>query len=288
MGKRTKKLLIETNPLIEAVKLDLPMASNYLEDGIIKFTIPNRKMFGLAIPRRAIQSKCAKKYIKDFRGNYFLANDNTVYTGISDGLDRRMNEQLLNRSFWDTAYIFTTEKNDLDGDGIKCLEFWSDRTIKKIDHYVRINEKPGDTAPLNLEKKKEYLDLFSTIKRILINIGRPFLGDFDNWFVLEGKGIRATGAFVDGSKFLVHKGSQAFPDFSDKIKHDIKYRKIVKKRQILLADDVLELKNGIYHFKKDQVFSTISNATTQVLGNSTNGWDVWFDVKGKKADVYRL
>ena len=91
---------------------------------------------------------------------------------------------------------------------------------------------------------------------------------------LSGKGIRAEG-YEDPGGFVVRAGSEAVRNEVRSIHPYLKELKSTLKAKGILVPEV-----DVLNLSQDYVFSSPSNASSVLLGNSSNGRIEWKDANG--------
>lgn len=94
----------------------------------------------------------------------------------------------------------------------------------------------------------------------------------------KGKGVLASG-YEASQGFVVKAGSQAVADTSEAMAQYV--QSAFALRQVLIANGVLTLVEGLYRFTQDYSFSSPSTAAAVVLGRSAAGRIEWKDARGR-------
>lgn len=103
---------------------------------------------------------------------------------------------------------------------------------------------------------------------------------------LDASGYLTRGILLDGGRFLVFSESRARLDHTKSFAGQKGALEL--KRQLLSEKVVSNSNNNNWLiFNKPYLFNSPSQAASLILGNPTDGWDVWKDNNGKKLDQER-
>jgi 5-methylcytosine-specific restriction protein B len=98
--------------------------------------------------------------------------------------------------------------------------------------------------------------------------------DANDTFVLKGRDAEAIGTLVEDG-FIVKAGAMARKEIVPSAVDSVTPR-----RERLIAEGILEERNGELRFTQDYTFDSPSGAAAAVLGRTANGWVEW-----KHSDV---
>lgn len=146
------------------------------------------------------------------------------------------------------------------------------RRFSKLDDYKKYIEENRRKYPAKQLKDNKRHDLF-TSKYYYLKKG-------------SADGALAKGILLDDKQFLVFGGSRARLDHSRSYtgqRGSLKLKRQLRSEKIVFKSD----NNRWLTFKRPYLFNSPSQAASLILGNSTNGWDVWKDIDGNKLNQER-
>jgi ABC-type cobalamin/Fe3+-siderophores transport system ATPase subunit len=213
-------------------------------------------------------------------------------------------ENMFDSSKYEDAYKAATNK---------MLGYFANKSIEKIHENIKCESKnilAENSKSFSKEDFNNFRPLFDLLLKIqnrnnIPNIGcssdistpqpenrksqSPQNEEEKELYSIDARGVKATGYLIGTpvpkkeSKIAVCKGSEA-------ILHNVPscLKSIVKMRNKLIKDNVLELVKDKYVFTLDYTFNSLSTAGGVILGRNTNGWKMWKDKTGKPLDeIYR-
>ncbi|QEA34679.1 DUF4357 domain-containing protein [Weissella soli] len=97
----------------------------------------------------------------------------------------------------------------------------------------------------------------------------------DRNIFLDAQGIKAVGYLNENDTVVIFAGSELYS--KDK---NLPSDFLFETRQDLIDNGIIEKNMGGFHFAQDYMTSSISKATSLILGGSRNGWSYWRDSGG--------
>lgn len=260
-------------------------------NGIKTYEIPKSVMKAISIPRTDLNSAAAKELITDEATVYFLFGEEETsekpiaYIGQSETPTKRMNLQLKDKEFFNTAIFFISTKKNMNRAHIKFIEETCIQQALVANTYdLKYNKNSSANSKLDPQQKSFALELYEEIILILGIIGHPIFKETkqDNQpiLVIDYKDITAQ-AIYSNEGMTVLNGSQAY-------KEEKAYAKFAcRKRAELIEEGVLEMENEHFVFTRDYTFRTPSGAGQVVYGRNCNGRTDWKTKDGKTwGDLY--
>lgn len=260
----------------------------YLPDGDPKSvkiaSITTDKIEVIQIPRAILAEN---KNLLDFKGVYILVDSlktdkPEIYIGKGN-VKSRVSQHVKNKDFWNAIlavklngnsgfndahnsyleHYFVKKAADVDMSVMKenkqspqCPEL-PDSTVSDLDYYISTIEILFSSLGLKCFQPKETQSkLIFTCKDKYGNIGR---GEYTEDGFLLYKGAVCS--------LELHRGTRSMP-FRDN----------------LINSGVLQKIGEHYVLQTNRVFSSVSSASSVVLGRRSNGWTEWKDEKGKTLD----
>ena len=251
--------------------------------------ITSRTVQAIQIPRSKIGEASLRNEIKNV-GLYFLFGINEsngqplAYIGEAENCYKRIKQHNRKKGFWDNAVGITSKTNSFTKAHVKYLEWYCHEQAILINRFLIDNSSIPTKPFISEQMEADLMDNYETIKILLSSLGFPILENIivktkpNEMLYCKGRGVEAKGQYTDDG-FLIFKGSECHPKFVPSANKFVK-----NARQRVLDAKVIEIKNGVYVFIKDYLFSSPSTAAATVLGRSTNGWTRWKDSKGKTLD----
>lgn len=272
-----------------------------MSNTVVEMLIPSNDPNGLRIVKLAgwigrafIVPRADIKEIKtlkeaDHPAVYFLIGEGEegpiVYIGQTDNFNRRLNQQLVARDYWNTALVFTGEL-DID------VQYLENLCIGAAKDARRYDIKNGTGTPgRNISDFQKIVNnkFFENIKFVTALLGYPIFQEApreqqaSEIYYLEdvnNKDASGKGALLPSGEFIVFANSRAriseTPSFNGsgpRLRKRLMEEKVFQK-----LDDIS------YVFTRDYIFTSPSAAGDAVMGRSTNGWTGWKNKEGKTLD----
>ena len=216
----------------------------------------------------------------------------TAYIGEAENLWNRLTTHDSSKDFWFTAIAFVSKDNNLTKAHVKYLESRCMEIAMVAKRYDLENGAKSVLPSLSESDIAEMEEFLSNLRLLLTAVGYPILQEVaskeqasvsDPLFTCSGKKALANGRMTNDG-FVVYKDSTATAQLSHTAikKNKNNVEKLITNGYLLKKD------NDLYVFIKDYVFNSPSAASNIILGNSTNGWQMWKDKDGKTLeDVYK-
>lgn len=272
-----------------------------MHNTVVEMLIPSNDPNGLRIVKLAgwigrafIVPRADIKEIKtlkeaNYPAIYFLFGEAEekplLYIGQTDNFDRRLNQQVTAKDYWNTALIFTGE-SDVD------VQYLEDLCIKTAKEAGRYDIKNGTGTPGRRISDFQRIandKFFENIKFVTALLGYPVFQEapkeqqVSDVYYLEdvnNKDASSRGALLPSGEFIVFLGSKARRKETPGFKGSGP-----RLRRKLVEEGVFqELDDKSYIFTRDYIFTSPSAAGDAVSGRSTNGWTMWNDKNGKTLD----
>lgn len=176
---------------------------------------------------------------------------------------------------YDYIIIFISkEKNGFSENEILYMEEYYYNKYKDSIYCHVMNKKPKGAVLAKLEelKVKRYIQ---EVNQMLIIINENIFNFNLKPHQIIKKGVKAKGYIVDDKLTIVVKGSEAVTEITSSSVN----RSLDKKRQSLIEQGILKLKNGKYIFYTDYIFKSKSGAAECILGTSRSGPETWKEIK---------
>lgn len=221
---------------------------------------------------------------------YFLIGEEdgkaTVYIGQTDNFERRLNQQVVAKNYWDIAMVFTGEL-DID---VQYLEYICTKEARESGRYEIKNATGTPGRNISDFQRVANNKFFENIKFVVSLLSYPIFQEVpkeqqaDKIYHLKlsrSNDVLGRGALLSSGEFVVYAGSMARIVEAKSFQG----RKGSGLRKQLIDEGVLQNQDGIsYIFTKDYIFGSPSAAGYVITGMSTNGWTSWKDKNGKTLD----
>lgn len=215
---------------------------------------------------------------------------NQIYIGEGETVRKRLDQHHAKKDFWQQAIVFTTRGDPLNKAEVQYLEA---KLVELAKGQKRCQLDNSNTPNLPGMSESDEAQIAGYLDEMLSLL--PVIG-VDAFeivreanlervqFYLKGKEWLATG-YPTNSGFAVEAGSLArgdnVPSMPEHVPSDF------KKREQLIADEVLLFEDGRYRFSVEYEFSSPSVAAAVCKGSSSNGRTDWKDVNGKSLKAYQ-
>jgi len=204
-----------------------------------------------------------------------------VYIGEGERVLDRLSRHEKTKDFWTRAVACTSLDETIDKSIAKWLEAeMLNQALETKRAIVKNSNSPG--IPLISESSIAIAKtFFNTMMFCLPSIGIDFFENgrkeenSSNFFYLKIKREKESMGTYNTKGFLVHKGS-----FASKETTQVCSPYIVKNRNMLVEQGVLEDVGAYYKLTQDYLFNTPSSAATTLRGCDVNGWSVWKNKDG--------
>ena len=256
----------------------------YLPDGdpksVKQAAITTDKIEILQIPRAILPEN--KKNL-DFNGIYILADSlkaekPEIYIGKGN-VKSRVTQHDKNKDFWNV--IFAIKLNDNNGFNDAHNSYLEHYFIKKaaeLEMSTLIENKQIPKCPqLSDPAISDLQHYISTIEILLSTLGLKCFQiketKSESVFVCKDKyGNIGEGEYLEDG-FMLYKGAKCRLELH-------KGTKSLPKRDTLIKDGTLKKSGSHYVLQSNKIFSSVSMASSIVLGRRANGWTEWKDANG--------
>ena len=240
------------------------------------------------IPRIKIKECVDRKELVS-TGIYLLfgkSEDNIdqVYIGEAESILKRLNQHLTQKDFWNETIVFISKDENLNKAHIKYIENRLHDIAKSSNRYLIENSLTPTLSSISESDRAEMEEFIDNIKMLVNTLGHKVFEDKrelntnkkrNTFFINSVRGAEAQGEQnTDG--FLVLKGSKASISNVKSISASF-----LKLKQSLINSNILVLKNDIYEFQDDYIFSSPSTAAVIIMGRNANGLLEWKLKDGK-------
>ncbi len=227
-----------------------------------------------------------KRNESSFTGVSFLLgrdddNNDTIYVGETEVMQKRLNQHLNDKNYWNDVIIVISKDNNLNKAHVKYLENIFYSLAVKSGRASIVNSNTPTKSSVS-EYDEAMLEEFISNSKLLVNtLGYKVFDTIEEtavkdnkqsdikFFIKAKKGTDAVGSIVaDG--FVVYKGSKASSSVTKSFPNH-------KLRNKLLESSIID---EDFVFVKDYIFSSPSTAASIVLGRSANGLTEWFTGEG--------
>lgn len=222
-----------------------------------------------------------------------------VYIGESENTYTRLQQQILQKDFWNDVIFFVNKDENLTKAHVRYLESRLIQEARASGRYTIENGNQSSGASLPMSDTDAMEELLTHIKILIVTLGHHFLepplGAIPNSsgapmvgampvsdaednireLSLRVSGLRAEAQQTDEG-IIVIKNSQAAENVTDKLSPGYK-----KLRATLIENGVLKAEGAKYIFTENTLFKSASSAAAMVVGYNINGLLHWKDASGK-------
>ena len=223
-----------------------------------------------------------------FTGIYFLVgrddyNNDTVYVGEAENMQRRLKQHLNDKDYWNDAIVVISKDNILNKAHVKYLENIFYSLAVASGRAVVVNSNIPTKSSVS-EYDEAMLEEFISNSKLLVNtLGFKVFDSIEEttaksktqedtrFFINAVRGAKGVGALVyDG--FVVFKGSKMATSVTQSFPNNAK---VLRQKLIDMA-----IVDADFVFTKDYIFSSPSTAATIIMGRSANGLTEWLTKDG--------
>ncbi|WP_227471710.1 GIY-YIG nuclease family protein [Paenarthrobacter sp. YJN-5] len=210
------------------------------------------------------------------------------YIGQTGAVGDRLKKHSEKKEFWDHALVAVSLTNAWTNTHTGFMEWTAIKKTTEAGRYDLDNDNdasnPHTPAPLESDCR-EYLE---TISVLLTTLGYPVLepvkeihiGDSQSDGVAETLVFREAG--TDARARPTTEGLLVLAGSIGKATHRSSLSpSLVRRRQDLVEQGIVEIRGNDYVFVKDQLFSSPSTAGAIVVGGNINGRITWKTPSGK-------
>ena len=255
----------------------------YLPDGdpksVKQATITTDKIEVFQISRAILSEN---KNFLDFNGIYILADSlkaekPEIYVGKGN-VKSRVSQHDKNKDFWNVIFAIKLNDNGFDDAQNSYLEHYfirkaADLGMSNLVENKQIPKCPKLSNPI-LSDLQHYINI---IELLLSTLGLKCFQiketQSDLLFVCKDKyGNFGEGEYLEDG-FMLYKGAKCSLELH-------KGTKSLPMRDALIQDGTLKKFGEHYILQSNKIFSSVSSASSIVLGRRSNGWSEWKDAKG--------
>ncbi len=257
--------------------------------GIKIADITSRTVQTLLIPRSSLDEVAKRDEIQNV-GIYFLIGATEegakpiLYIGEAENCLVRLKQHNQKKEFWNLALVAISKTQFFTKSHIKYLEWYCYESAKKADRYTLDNNQNPSKPYIPEPVEADLMDNFDTIKILVSTLGYPLFDSITkpkqkkDILICKGKDALAQGEYTEDG-VVVFAGSTANVGESRSVQ-----AWITEKRNKLIEQGILKLKDNVYFFTSNYIFPSPSAASAVVLGRSANGWIEWKYQDGKTLD----
>jgi glycerol-3-phosphate cytidylyltransferase-like family protein len=207
-----------------------------------------------------------------------------VYIGEAESVLKRLNQQLIQKEFWNEAIVFVSKDENLNKAHIKYLENRLHDIAKLANRYTVDNSIIPTQSAISEPDRAEMEEYIENIKMLVNTLGHKVFDEKREiqpklkqatFFINAARGANAQGEPTSDG-FVVFKGSKAAGATVPSMTQNF-----ILFRQKLINEGVLVRSQDIYEFPDDFIFSSPSTAASIVLGRNANGLTEWKQINGK-------
>lgn len=248
-------------------------------------------MQSVFIPR-SLLARAKKLSNLPSRGIYYLISDedgliSQLYVGQTTQGINRLDDHNAKKDFWNKAILFLSDDNQsFSLDNISALEKYAIEKAASSKRYD-VENKVDPRYEIDEYQKPVIEQIYDEIAFSMATFGYQLeeqsevLGDM-KIFHTTRRGIKTKGAYR-GETFDLLEGSEV--DLSVDPNNGT-YKKM--RQDLIKADDIQIVKDGIGILQKTLSFKSPSGAADFALGGSNNGWIEWKDENKVTLDaLYR-
>jgi hypothetical protein len=214
-----------------------------------------------------------------------------VYIGEAESILNRLNQQLMQKDFWNEAIVFVSKDENLNKAHIKYLENRLHDIAQSAKRYKVDNSIVPTKSSISESDRAEMEEFIEYIKMLVNTLGHKVFEEKREFkpkqkqaifFIKSARGADGQGEPTSDG-FVVFKGSKAAATTVDSITPNF-----VNLRQKLIDDGVLIVKGSCLEFSEDHIFSSPSTAAVMVMGRNANGLTEWKSMEGRTLKEFEL
>jgi hypothetical protein len=207
-----------------------------------------------------------------------------VYIGEAESILKRLNQQLIQKDFWNEAIIFISKDENLNKAHIKYLENRLHDIAKSANRYKVDNSVTPTQSSISESDRAEMEEFIEYIKMLVNTLGHKVFDEKREFKPKQKQEIfiikAARGADGQGEPtsdgFVVFKNSKAAATIVNSMSPNF-----IAYRQKLINEGVLVDRGEYFEFAEDCIFSSPSTAAVMVMGRNANGLTEWKNKEGK-------
>ena len=227
-------------------------------------------------------------------GVYFLMGELSeaglprVYIGQSGNVGNRLVQQNQSKDFWNRALVVISLTNSMTQTHALFLEWFAIQQAAQAARYSLENGNAGARPHTPAPLEADCHEIHETAATLLATLGQPIFEPLTNapssrgereLFYCRGSGAEGVGEYTTEG-FVVLKGSRGRRENVTSIQGTSHERF----RDQLVTEGIMALRDGMFVFTRDHLFSSPSMAALAVMGRSANGWLEWKNPQGRTLD----
>ncbi len=245
------------------------------------------------IPRKQVK-QCSDRIELQSTGVYILLGKSEnveagvqIYIGEAEVIYKRLIEHLSTKDFWNEVICFVSKDENLNKAHIKYIENSLYEIAKNVDRSEILNGNIPNKPNISESDQAEMEEFINNIKLMVNTLGYKIFDELIqvnqteeyrekvSVYINAARGANAIGQMTNEG-FVVIKNSEV----ADTVTNSFP-KAMIKMRDSLVKDGVLEKNEGFYKFTKDYLFSSPSAAAAIVMGRSANGLNEWKSKDGR-------
>jgi len=263
-----------------------------IPDGRMACELSNWSGKAYKIPRSRVK-ECADRPELNSTGVYLLFGKSEdgnpkgmAYIGEAENIYNRLTQHLKEKDFWHEAVVFISKDDNLNKAHIKYLENRLYELAQTTDRFTIINSLTPTQSSISEPDMAEMAEFLENAKMLVNILGYKLFetlrknssengGEDIHFYIKAARGANAEGQ-PSSDGFVVFRESEIADSPVKSCAPSI-----IKHRGKLIAEKVIEEKNGKLVFTADHLFSSPSTAADVVMGRSGNGLTEWKTKDGK-------
>lgn len=226
----------------------------------------------------------------NFNGIYVLVDSlriekPEIYIGKGD-VRTRLSKHDTTKKFWNMVFaIRLIGDQGFNEAHTSYLEYYFIKKAKELNQAITKENHQSPQCPKLDEDILADLEYYiETIEILLPTMGLKCFQPMENknprkrviLSCSDNYGSKASGEYTDEGMF-VYKGAICKKDLHRGTSH-------ISIRDEMITDGQLKLKGNHYILQENKLFSSVSTASSVILGRRSNGWLDWKNDKGKTLD----
>ena len=224
-------------------------------------------------------------------GVYFLMGELSeaglprVYIGQSGNIGSRLVQHNQNKDFWNRALVVISLTNSMTQTHALFLEWFAIQQATEAGRYSLENGNTGARPHTPAPLEADCHEIHETAATLLATLGQPIFEPLTNapatrgereLFYCKGSGAEGVGEYTTEG-FVVLKGSRGRMEAVTSIQGTSQERF----RDKLVTEGIIAVRDGMYIFTRDHLFSSPSMAAVALMGRNANGWLEWKSPQGR-------
>lgn len=213
---------------------------------------------------------------------YLLMGSEKLYIGKTDQFKTRIGNHDSQHSWWEVAYVFVDTQKYSNISLVEQMAIVQAKQNNQLELFLENVQTPklsNITTEEQIDSENFYKDVLFLSKFVDCDVFIPskVSNKLEDWPLrCFGSGAKAYGIYDEANKiFTIKKGSIVRTGCAEKYKDTLDRQKWVDENCETNAQ-------GEYVLKKTVTFKSPSQASSYVLGRSSNGWEDWKTEDGTK------